>query len=130
MIADSIRTFRVVETSGAPVYYFPPENVKTEVLIPTEHWTLCEWKGVAVHYDIKIGKRIASKAAWSMPDPLTDLGEGYERLEGYVAFYPARVDACILNGEAARPQPGGYYGGWVTKAIVGPLKGVDGSENW
>jgi hypothetical protein len=47
-----------------------------------------------------------------------------------VAFYPGRVDACFLDGEPVRLQPGSYYGGWVTDDIVGPFKGEAGTSDW
>ena len=46
-----------------------------------------------------------------------------KRCAGRVAFYASRVDAAWVAGERVRPQPGGFYGGWVTSEIVGPFKG-------
>lgn len=129
-IAESGRALRVVETSGAPVYYVPPDDVLAGCLEPAEGWSLCEWKGVARYWDLVVGERRSEAAAWSYPDPFTDLGQGYERLRDYLAFYPGRVDACWLDEEPVAPQPGGFYGGWVTPSIVGPIKGVPGSEGW
>ena len=129
-VADSRWALRVVETAGAPVYYLPPEDVATDFLEPAEGWSLCEWKGIARYWDVVAGARRAKSAAWSYPDPLTDLGCGYERLRDYLAFYPGRVDACWLGDERVQSQPGGFYGGWVTRSIVGPMKGVPGSEGW
>jgi hypothetical protein len=40
------------------------------------------------------------------------------------------VDRCTVNGEAVTPQPGGFYGGWVTSWITGPFKGIPGSMGW
>ena len=129
-IADSSRALRVVETAGAPVYYLPPADVAPGCLTPADGWSLCEWKGVARYWDLVVGDRRSDAAAWSYPDPLTDLGQGYERLRDYLAFYPDRVDACWLDDERISPQPGGFYGGWVTRSIVGPMKGIPGSEDW
>ncbi len=42
----------------------------------------------------------------------------------------ALVDRCTVNGEQVVPQPGGFYGGWITSWIVGPFKGVRGSMGW
>ena len=42
----------------------------------------------------------------------------------------AHVDRCTVNGEQVIPQPGGFYGGWVTSWIAGPFKGVPGSMGW
>jgi hypothetical protein len=40
------------------------------------------------------------------------------------------MDACYVDGELVTPQPGNFYGGWVTQDIVGPFKGVPGSWGW
>ncbi len=97
-----------------------------DLLEPVEKVTVCEWKGLATHYDVVVGDRRALQAAWSYrePDP------GYEAIAGFVAFYPGRVDACFVDGERVRPQPGDYYGGWITDDVVGPFKGDPGSSHW
>ena len=129
-IANSTRALRVVETAGAPCYYVPPEDVVPGTLVATGDWSVCEWKGAAVYYDVCANDRVAKDAAWAYLDPLTDLGRGYERIAGYAAFYCAKMDACYLDGERVRPQPGGFYGGWVTDDLAGPIKGVPGSDGW
>ncbi len=72
------------------------------------------------------GSRRAKDAAWSYraPDP------GYEVITDYVAFYPRRMDACWVGEDRVQPQPGLYYGGWITPELVGPFKGAPGSEAW
>jgi len=128
-VADSTRALRVVETAGAPCYYLPPGDCAVELLAKTGDWTLCEWKGIAYAYDL-IGDRRLRAAAWSYPEPLIDLGAGYERIADYFAFYAARVDACFVGDEQVRPQGGGFYGGWITSNLTGPIKGDPGSGNW
>ena len=129
-LAESRGTYRVLETAGAPAYYVPPGDCDESLLVRTPKWWLCEWKGISFAYDLRLeGERIAA-VAWSYPDPLTDLGMGYEMLRDFVAFYPQRVDECSVDGERVRPQPGGYYGGWITSRVVGPFKGIPGSERW
>ena len=128
-VADSTRALRVVETAGAPCYYLPPGDCATELLVKTADWTMCEWKGIAYAYDLT-GDRRRVAAAWSYPEPLTDLGAGYERIAGYFAFYAARVDACFVGEQQVRPQGGGFYGGWITPNLTGPIKGDPGSGNW
>ena len=48
----------------------------------------------------------------------------------HVAVYPGAVDACTVDGEVVRPQPGDFYGGWVTVRVVGPFKGEPGTRFW
>jgi uncharacterized protein (DUF427 family) len=125
-IALSDRALRVLETAGAPVYYVPLDDVDTSRLIPSERTTYCEWKGSASYLDyVGDGRRIAA-IGWQYPDP----NPGYEALTSHLAFYAAKVDEAWVGDERATPQPGGFYGGWVTRAIVGPIKGEPGSERW
>lgn len=125
-IAETKAGLRVIETAGAPVYYFPPEDVRGGTLQPTAQTSFCEWKGVAQYCSLSAESVRAENAAWSYAAP----SQGYESIAGYIAFYPSKVDACFVGPEKARPQPGGFYGGWVTDKICGPIKGLPGSEGW
>lgn len=130
-VADTEHGLRVVETAGAPVYYFPPDAVVRGALQPVpDHWTFCEWKGAAVYFDLVVGKRRSVQAAFAYPTPLDDLGQGYARIAGWVGFNAARVDAAYIGDEQVTPQPGGYYAGWVTRRLKGPIKGAPGSNGW
>ena len=126
VLAETDRGYRVLETSHPPVYFFPPEDVHPEVLRPVQGNTLCEWKGQARYYDVAAGGRIARRAAWSYPSPT----QGAADIAGYVAFYAGPMDRCTVDGEVARPQEGGFYGGWITSELVGPFKGAPGTQGW
>ncbi len=118
VLADSRRAIRVLERAHPPVYYIPAGDVAMEQLIETARTTICEWKGRAHYYTIIVGDRTATDAAWSYPDP----APGFEAIRAHIAFYPALMDACRVDGELVRPQPGAFYGGWITGDIVGPFK--------
>jgi uncharacterized protein (DUF427 family) len=126
VIADSVRAMRVLETSHPPVYYIPPEDMRAEYLLPSERHTFCEFKGRADYYTIAHNDQRSANAAWFYPRP----SRGYEQLAGYVAFYPGRVDACFVDDEQVQPQPGDFYGGWITSDIAGPFKGGRGTAGW
>lgn len=125
-IADSTRAKRVLETSHAPTYYLPREDVRMEYFLPSSRRTTCEWKGQAAYFTITVGERTARDAAWSYPEP----AQPFAGIRGYIAIYAQEMDACLVDGERATPQPGGFYGGWVTPDIVGPFKGGPGSLGW
>jgi uncharacterized protein (DUF427 family) len=125
-VAETRRAQRVLETSHPPAYYFPPEDVALEHLVEVPGSSWCEWKGRAGYYDLVVGDRRAERAAWVYREP----SAGYEAIEGYVAFYPGRVDACFVDDERVTPQPGGFYGGWITRDVVGPFKGDPGARGW
>ncbi|MFL5908597.1 MAG: DUF427 domain-containing protein [Solirubrobacterales bacterium] len=126
-IAESDRAIRVLETASPPTIYVPREDVRTDVLIDADGVeSFCEWKGTASYVHAEAGGKRANRVAWHYPEPK----EGYEQLTGYLAFYPRRVDAAYLDDEQVTPQPGAYYGGWITEEIEGPFKGEPGSEGW
>jgi hypothetical protein len=79
-----------------------------------------------MYWDFNAGGRQIRHIAWSYPDPF----EEYAALAGYLAFFVQRTDRCWVGEEQARPQPGGFYGGWITRSVVGPFKGSPGSEGW
>ena len=126
MVAESRRCLRVLETASPPAFYFPPDDVRLDLLEPGEGATFCEWKGMAAYRDVVVDGRRAMDAAWTYPTP----NRRYASLAGHLAFYPGRVDDCTLDGEVVRPQPGRYYGGWVTDDVVGPFKGEPGTGGW
>lgn len=127
LIAESRRALRVLETAGAPVWYLPEADVRMVCLhLRPEQQTFCEWKGRATYLDLVIGTVAVPRVAWTYLEPQA----GYESLTGHIAFYAGRVDAATVDGERVRPQPGGFYGGWVTDDVVGPFKGEPGSERW
>jgi uncharacterized protein (DUF427 family) len=125
-VADSIRAMRVLETAGAPVYYVPPGDVRMDLLRRSTTSSVCEWKGRASYWSLDLGDRHIDDVAWSYQRPYPD----FAPITGYLAFYAARVDEAWVGDEQAAPQPGGFYGGWLTSRIVGPVKGEPGSRGW
>ncbi len=126
VIAETRRAVRVLETSHPPVYYIPPEDVRAEWLSQTAHRTFCEFKGAARYWTLTADNRTAENVAWSYPDPMP----GFEAIKDFLAFYPSRVDACFVDGEKVQAQDGDFYGGWITREIVGPFKGGPGTVGW
>lgn len=126
VIADTTRAKRVLETSHPPVYYIPLDDISADVLEPAPGASLCEWKGIARYWTVRSGEHVADRVAWSYADPPIP----FASIRDHVAFYCAPMDACFVGDEKARPQPGGFYGGWVTSRVKGPFKGTPGTEWW
>ena len=125
-IAATDHAWRVLETSHPPVYYIPPEDIRQGVLQPAPGRSFCEWKGEARYWTVQVGDRRAEKAAWSYPSPTP----GFATIKDHIAFYAGPMDHCLVDGEEARPQPGSFYGNWITDDVVGPFKGEPGSQGW
>lgn len=126
VVAETRRALRVLETNHPPVYYLPPDDVDGTLLAPAPGTSFCEWKGTARYWDLRIDGARVERAAWSYPDP----APLFLPLRDHLAFYADRLDACLVDGERVRPQPGGFYGGWITSDLIGPFKGEPGTLGW
>ncbi len=125
-IAYTRNAYRVLETSHPPTYYLPPEDIAMEFMKSSDRTTYCEWKGRGSYYHVEVKDRRAENAAWYYEDPRGK----FSPIKGYVAFYAHLMERCLVNGEVVQPQPGNFYGGWITKDLAGPFKGVEGSFGW
>jgi uncharacterized protein (DUF427 family) len=125
-IADTTRAWRYLETSHPPSYYLPLADLQTDVLEPAGSGSFCEWKGSARYWTVRVGDRVAERAAWSYPDPTSD----FAAIRDHLAFYAGPMDRCTVDGETVAPQPGAFYGGWITRDVKGPFKGGPGTMGW
>ena len=125
-IASTMAAFRVLETSHPPVYYLPHEAFVPGVLTPASGGSFCEWKGMAQYWTLTAGGRRAPSAAWSYADP----SPNFTAIRDHLAVYAGAMDACFVGDEQVVPQPGGFYGGWITRDLKGPFKGILGSSGW
>lgn len=121
MIASTSHSWRVLETSHPPTYYLPPREAFVDGALrdAPPGASMCEWKGQARYYDLVAGgATVASRAAWTYPRPTPAFAE----IAGSIAVMASLVDRCTVDGETVVPQPGGFYGGWITSRVVGPFK--------
>lgn len=126
VIVDTDDVVRVLETSHPPVYYLPIQAFAEGTLTPGEGSSYCEFKGGAAYFDVRGGDEVRPRAAWTYPRP----SAGFEQLADRVAVYAREMDDCTLDGVEVVPQPGRFYGGWITSDVVGPFKGEPGSLGW
>lgn len=124
-VARTRSAWAVRETAHPPTFYLPLADVRRGVLRAAGTGSFCEWKGPALYWHLVDGARQLDRVAWSYPRPLP----GAEPLADCVAFY-AHDLACSVGAASVRPQPGGFYGGWITPDLAGPFKGEPGSEGW
>ena len=127
IIADTKNAWRVLETASAPSFYLPPEDVNEALLKRASGTSFCEWKGQARYWDLILHETSGyiQRPVWSYHNP----SPRFSPIDGYYSFYPALVE-CYVDGERVTPQPGGFYGGWITSEIVGPVKGEPGTGGW
>ena len=124
-IVETSDAKRVLETSHPPVYYLPREAFTCELLASARR-SFCEWKGMATYWSLRQADRTETDCAWSYPEPTP----GFASLRDHLAVYPAAMDACFVDDERVTPQPGRFYGGWVTSNLIGPFKGAPGTMGW
>ena len=125
-ICTTQHAYAVLETSHPPTYYLPRSAFAPGSLRPAAGHSLCEWKGQASYLDLVGGDEVASQAGWFYPSPTP----AFAALADHIALYPGAMGACVVDGERVEPQPGGFYGGWVTSKVSGPFKGGPGSMGW
>ncbi len=136
VIADTTHALRILETSHPPVYYIPPADLALGYLVPSaRRSSFCEFKGSASYWTVDVSaaladasnvSRVSPDAAWSYARP----SAAYAALKDHLAFYASRVDECTVDGERVVPQPGDFYGGWITSHVQGPFKGAPGTMGW
>lgn len=128
VVADTRSAVRVLETASPPTFYLPPEDVDLSLLVEGAGDSRCEWKGRAQYWSVRMPEHAdpeLESVGWSYPQPAA----AFKAIAGWLSFYPGRI-ACTVDGERVQPQPGGFYGGWMTREIAGPVKGTPGTHHW
>jgi len=64
-------------------HYFPPDALKRELFVDSDHHTTCGWKGVASYYTVSVDGKLNADAAWYYPDPKAAAAN----IRGHVAFW-------------------------------------------
>ena len=94
-VVDSRRAKLLHEHGLLPILYFPQDEVRMDLLEPTEKRTNCPWKGEATYWTVRAGDRVAEDAVWGYPRPV----EGAPALSGYVAFQWHAMDRWLEEDE-------------------------------
>ena len=123
VVAKTTGSYRVLETASPPTFYLPPDDIDYRLLVPAAGSSVCEWKGEARY--LALANAPDLPIAWYYSRPRAQ----FDRIRNFVAFYPGRI-ACLVAGERVQPQPGRFYGGWITSDVVGPFKGEPGTAHW
>jgi uncharacterized protein (DUF427 family) len=105
VIADSRRALILHESGLQPVYYFPPQDVRADVLEPTDRHTHCPKKGEASYYTIRAGGETVDNGAWYYPEPLPEA----PFIAGLIAFYFDRMGQWLEESEEIVVHPRDPY---------------------
>jgi uncharacterized protein (DUF427 family) len=99
LVAETRRPRVIYETGLPPRWYFPPEDVRSEALVPSDKHTGCAYKGFASYHSVQAGGEEEEDLVWFYPDPNRDA----ERVKGYLAFFNERVDLEVDGELQERP---------------------------
>ena len=104
-VADSRRAKLLHEAGLLPVYYFPIEDVRMELLEESDHTTHCPFKGDASYWSVRAGDRVAENAVWGYPEPI----DSAPPIAGYLAFYWRMMDHWYEEDEEVFVHPRDPY---------------------
>ena len=94
-LAESVRAKVLYETSLPPRFYLPPEDVRMDLLEPSESRSRCAYKGSASYWHVRAGGELHEDLAWSYPDPDDD-GRDVRDL---VCFFDERCEVAVDDPE-------------------------------
>ncbi len=95
-VAETTRARFLFETRLPTRYYIPPEDVRMDLLVPSEKATACPYKGKARYWSVRIGNRLYPDIVWSYPEPIAEC----PKVKGHLAFFNEQVDAILVDGVA------------------------------
>jgi uncharacterized protein (DUF427 family) len=99
-VADTRRARFLFETRLPTRYYIPQEDVRMDLLVPSDKVTACPYKGKARYWSVKIGQELLPDIVWSYPEPIPECS----KIKGYLCFFNEHVDEIAVDGVAV-PRP-------------------------
>ncbi|MDJ0949152.1 MAG: DUF427 domain-containing protein [Alphaproteobacteria bacterium] len=94
-VAETTQARFLFETGLPTRYYIPPDDVRMDLLTPSDSHTQCPYKGTASYYSARIGGRSYDDIVWTYPEPIPEC----PRIKGYLCFYNERVDDILVDGQ-------------------------------
>ena len=88
-IADSSKAILFQEGSMAPVYYFPRDDVRMDLMRPSRHKTHCPFKGDASYWSLTVGEKSLQNVVWSYEKPIEEVIS----IKSFIAFYMHQLGA-------------------------------------
>jgi len=100
LVAESQTPRVLTETGLPPRYYLPRDDVRAELIGPTEKQTRCPFKGVASYWSVRVGDRTYEDLVWSYEDPIPEAAD----IRGLISFFNERVDITVDGHREERPH--------------------------
>lgn len=99
-VAESERPYLLFETNLPTRYYLPAEDIRMELLEPTDTHTACPYKGVASYWSVKVGDNVHKDIVWGYPDPVHEA----PKIKNLYSFYNEKVNIYVDGELENRPQ--------------------------
>jgi uncharacterized protein (DUF427 family) len=115
-VAETTKARFLYETRLPTRYYIPPEDVRMDVLVPSDTVTACPYKGTARYYSVKIGDRLFPDIVWFYPEPIPEC----PKIKGYLCFFNEQVDEILLDGVPVERPITPWSKDWKEKAATVP----------
>jgi uncharacterized protein (DUF427 family) len=113
-VAVTTRARFLYETRLPTRYYIPPEDVRMDLLVPSDKVTACPYKGTARYWSVKIGDQLFPDIVWSYPEPIPEC----PKIKGYLCFFNEHVDEIRLGGKAVPRPVTPWSKDWAEKAAT------------
>ena len=122
-VADTRRARFLFETRLPTRYYIPPEDVRMDLLLPSDKSTACPYKGRARYYSVRLGGTLHEDIVWSYPEPIVEC----PKIKGLLAFFNEKVDEIRVDGVAVPRALTPWSKDWPEKraSVPDPLGPVD-----
>jgi len=104
-VFDTVDAKLLYETAHLPVYYVPEDDLRHELLEPSETRTRCPHKGEASYRSIRVGDRLQPDAVWTYREPIAPAAF----LTGHAAFYWGKLDEWLVEDEQVLGHPRDPY---------------------
>jgi uncharacterized protein (DUF427 family) len=95
IVFDTTRAMLLHETGLLPQVYVPLDDIRADLITPTDHHTFCPFKGTASYWTVTVGDQVAQNAIWSYPEPNPEA----RWLKGYAGFYWDAMDEWLDEDE-------------------------------
>ncbi len=100
VLADSTRATAVFEAGLPTRWYLPSEDVRTDLLVPSDTRTRCAYKGLASYHSVQLGDKVLEDLVWYYPDPTREA----EPLKDLLCFFNEKVEVEVDGELEERPE--------------------------
>lgn len=95
VVAATTNARFVFETNHPLRYYIPADDVRMDLLTPSDTTSRCPYKGIANYHNATIGGENYEDIAWFYPDPIPEC----PKIRDLICFYNENIEAIFVDGE-------------------------------